>query len=577
MTQGYDKQGVPDVGWWIGALRKGVEYRKKMAYQSKWDTWEKYYRGEFDIGVMPTNMFFKMVRTMVPRVYFRDPTVSITQSVPGDEYAVFSQILERVDNKLITFMKLKAQMKLSIQDAFMCGTGILKMGFGAQYTPTPDNFSTEAPDSKKKRGEKLEYNSLIDPNMPWVMRVHPMHFVVPDRATSIDAARWVAHEIMMNIEDVKNDPRFRNTHSIELNKPLMGKGTLEGPKDIGPDNIVLYEVRDKKTGKVFILAPTHSQKVLWFGDDKYLQDTGRFPFFPIVFNQAAKSFWGIPDAQILDPQQREANETRTQMMKHRRMSLVKLLVKRDAITPDEIEKMSGQGVAAVVEVDELGSVEPLTVVNQIPTGLVESLNEVNQEAQEIMGLGSNQFGEYAPGSADRSATEASIVNQATQIRIDERRDLVADTIVDLMTGVHTIIFQFWSQEQIIDVVGDDGAVAWIKFTPEMLKRGVYEINVDPDSGLPQTAQLRQQQALQLYPILLQNPYIDKLRLTQFLLRELHGAQYDHLIMTPQELQTQQQAAAQAAQSAVTPQQFAQGNPKTIAARRSGGHGRGMLH
>ncbi len=581
---GYLSSGDPDVGWWIGQVRKGIEFRKKKAYQDKWKVWQKYYRGEWDSGVMPTNLFFKMVRTMVPRVYFRDPTVSITQTKPGDEFAVFSQILERVDNKLLRHLRLKQQMKLTIQDGFMCGTGVLKLGFGAQFTPTPDDFNTEAPNSKKKQ-EKIEYNSLVEPNMPWCMRVHPKHFVVPDKTVSLEAARWVCHVIFMNVNDLKEDPRFKNTGSIDVSKPINGKQETAGSDELGEGNVELWEIRDKKTSKVFIMAPNHAQKVLIVADDKYLAATGRFPFFPIVFNNPDDCFWGIPDAQILDPQQREANETRTQIMKHRRMSLVKLIAQREAMTPDEIEKLSSEGVASVILTDNMAGIEPIQIVSTIPAGLIESNQMCQQEAQEIIGLGVNQFGEYAPGSADRSATEAQIVNQATQIRMDERRDQVADTVVDIVEGIHTIIFQFWDQEQVVDIVGDDGAAVWVQFTPEMLKRGTYDINVDPDSGLPETAALRKQEALQLYPLLMQNPFTSKMRVTQNLLRELRGVQYDHLLLNPQEMQQQQQQANiehqeqlkeaimlhQAGIKSNTPMQpkeFSNKNPNTVRSRQS---------
>ncbi len=561
---GYSKSGQPDVGYWIGEIRKGIEWRKKRAYQARWDQWQKMYRGEWDAGIMPVNLFFKMVRTMVPRVYFRDPTVSITQTLPGDDLAVFAQILERVDNKLIRKLRLKGQMKQSIQDAFMCGTGILKLGFGAQYTPTPDDFSTEAPGAKHKPEQRLEYNSLVEPNMPWVQRVHPKNFVVPDKCLSIDEARWVAHELKMNLDDLKADPRFKHTLGIESHRPLGSM--IKDSDNVGSNAVLLYEIRDKKTNKVFVIAPNHSQKTLLMDDDKFLAQTGRFSFYPVVFNQADDCFWGVPDAQILDPQQREANETRTIIMKHRRLSIMKMAVKRGAITPDEIEKMTGESVGAAFEVDEMASFEPFNLVTAIPQGLTQSLAMVEQEAQEIMGLGANQFGEYAPGSSDRSATEATIVNQATQIRIDERRDSVADTLTDIVAGMHVVIFQFWTQNQVIDIVGDEGANTWVQFTPDMLQRGTYEIDIDPDSGLPETAMIRKQEALTLYPLLMANPYVNKFRTTQFLLRELHGAQYDHLIMTPQELQQQAQAMAQQ-QQAMTAQQFAKQNPHTVARRQ----------
>src|SRR6266567_3787977 len=108
--------GKPDVSYWMQQVRKGIAYRKKYAYQDQWDTWRKYYRGQWDAKIMPYNVFFKMIRTLVPRVYFRNPSISIAPGKPGLEYMVLAQILERIDNKLIKSMRLKTQLKMAVQD-----------------------------------------------------------------------------------------------------------------------------------------------------------------------------------------------------------------------------------------------------------------------------------------------------------------------------------------------------------------------------------------------------------------------------------------------------------------------------
>src|SRR5258708_22445372 len=137
-------------------------------------------------------------------------------------------------------------------------------------------------------------------------------------------------------------------------------------------------------------------------------------------------------------------------------------------------------------------------MGDIPAGLLKSDSIVLKDVQEILGLGVNQFGDYAPGSADRSATEAQIVNQATQIRIDERRDTVADILTDVVTGINAVIFNKWTSRQIIDFVGDVGVQPWFEIKQEMLSPEHYAINIDPDSNLPQTKTLREQKANQSY-------------------------------------------------------------------------------
>ncbi len=172
---GYNTKKV-DVNWWIDQINAGIRFRERHAYQQRWPDWRAYYRGEFGDNVLPLNFYFMLLRALVPRVYFKNPAISVTPAKPGLMGVVFAQIQERIDNKLIVSMKIKKQIKKMVQDAFMFGTGVGKLGYGAQYTPSPAEGDVEAP--LTKRGS-VEYRAGILPNMPWFGRVHPGNYIVP--------------------------------------------------------------------------------------------------------------------------------------------------------------------------------------------------------------------------------------------------------------------------------------------------------------------------------------------------------------------------------------------------------------
>ena len=253
-----------------------------------------------------------------------------------------------------------------------------------------------------------------------------------------------------------------------------------------------------------------------------------FNFFPVVFNNDDEAFWGIPDSAIIEPQQLEINEIRTQAMKHRRAAIVKLLAERGSIKPGEIAKMTDEEVLAVIVAEDASRIKPLQVAD-IPQSLVPWAEQVLSDVRLLLGFSRNQAGELVPKSGDTTATEARIVQQASEIRVDERRDMVADLLVDMTRAMHEIIFSFWKQEQVIDLVGPAGVPIWVKFSGDMLKNGQYEVKVDPDSSIPQTRGMREQKAMQSYAVLKDNPLIDPYKLTQYLLRELHGVQYDDMM------------------------------------------------
>jgi hypothetical protein len=107
--------------------------------------------------------------------------------------------------------------------------------------------------------------------------------------------------------------------------------------------------------------------------------------------------------------------------------------------------------------------------------------------------------------------------------------MVSDMLVEAFRGVHNVIFNHWTKEEVIDIAGPGGIPLWVKFRGSMLKEGAYVIQVDPDTMVPQTRDVRMQKAAYVYSVLKENPLIDPQNLTKYLLREFHGVEYDDLM------------------------------------------------
>lgn len=525
----YDSRGKPNTGWWMEQIYAGIAYRKKYASEESWERWRSYYRGFWRPGVLPVNLFFTLMRTIVPRVYFRNPSISVTSGMPGPMAMAFSQVMERTDNKLLDLMGAKKQLKRVVQHGFQFGTGVGKLGFGAYYTPSPDYTVVAEPVSKK--GIRVEYRDGIYPMMPWFKSIHPGSFLVPDGTETFEEARWVAHWVRRPTEDVKDDPRLdvpKDFGSAPNGRTPLRYGVLKNSVDM----VDLIEIRDKKRQTVMVINPYSNSEaaVLYYGPDE-LQANGAFPLYPLTFNEDDQCFWGTPDSRILEPYQLEINEIKTQSMKHRRLALIKLLAKRKGIEEDEVQKMLTEDVNSVVwtNADPKDVVMPFQV-SHIPQDLIVAEQGVMQNVRETIGFSRNQFGEYNPGSGDTTATEANIVRMATEIRVDERRDVTADLLVSMVEDMHQIIFRHWTAKQVVEVVGPGGVPVWVSFSgQELATGGHFTVKVDPDSSVPETKQLREQRATNVYAILKTNPLIDPMKLTQYLLHELHGVSFDDMI------------------------------------------------
>lgn len=537
MPDGYTSSGKPIPQYWLEQVSKGKQFRQQYAKESEWATWRRWYRGEWNPSILPSNVYFKLMRTLIPRIYYRNPSVSITPSKPGVENMLLCKLLERADNKIIEMIGLKGQMKRAVQHGIMFGTGFLRQGYGAQFAPVPDPINSSDPDTGTVRIRKrVEYNALVRANMPWVLAAHPGEIVVPHGSSDINSARWVCHESVRSYDDVKADPRFKNTEGLMAGR-TEGRLLARSQSQSGNlrEGVTLWEIRDKKTGLVFVLAPFEvnsktEDKVLYSEEDAMVADR-RVLTYPLIFNNDDEVFWGISDSQIISPQQGEINEVRTQIRNHRRIAIAKLLSGIGAISPDEESKLIDGNANGVVHVKDMNAIKELTPP-QIPVALLESDKLINDEVQQLLGLGVNQFGEYAPGSADRSATEANIVNSATMIRIDERRDVCADLLAEIVADMNQLIIERWDQEMVEEVIGPAGVPIWIQFQPRLLSEARYDLKVDPDTSLPETKQLRGQRATQLYQLLIQNPFANPEHVTQFLINETAGVDASFLLKNP---------------------------------------------
>jgi len=326
MAEGYNQKGTPDPSWWSDQIQAGEHFRRFFAHEDLWPVWRDYYRGNWDKRQLAVSIFFSMLRQLVPRVYFRNPAVSVTPAKPGFLNIAFAQVVNRIDNKMIRQMDLKSAAKDMVQNAFLFGTAFGKLGWGAQYTPSPTGLGTSAP--TRKRGDALEYHSHVEENMPWYQSIHPRDVVLPIGLRNIRESRWIAHRVTRPRDDVENDPRFK----VEGKLPALEIRATQG---LGiqiqtlVEMVEMYEIRDRQTRRVFVIAPnTSGSSQLLLESDDLLSDSDGFNIFPVIFNEDDEVFWGIPDSRHLDPLQREMNELRTQQMKHRRVAVVKLLCVR---------------------------------------------------------------------------------------------------------------------------------------------------------------------------------------------------------------------------------------------------------
>ena len=524
--------GKVDVNWWIEQVRQGIVYRQDQTMENKWSLWTNFYANKFPGSeLLPINLFFMMVRTLIPRLYFRNPSMSLIPSKPGPEQMGVAALLERIDNKMIRSMGMKQQLKAMAQETFFYGTSFGKLGYGAEFMPPIGEVAVE---DSKLPWASTDYRMNIVKDRPWFLRAPLGKMVLPSGTVERSSAPWEAQIMERNVDDFRRDSRFKGTSDVEPTK------SSNNPED-KPDTVELFEIHDKRTRHWFVIAPDAPDgKRLVLGPLPDGSQTPRGgPFYPLIFNPQLTTVYGLSDSQVLEPYQREINKTAASVATHARITTRKFKVRTGGMEEQELNEMVNGPPGAAFFVEDMGDLDVMNT-GGIPPELVQFLETILDIVKMTVGFSRNQFGEYRSGSESASATEANIVRQASEIRVDERRDVLADLLVNVVMDMNRLIASKWSGEMVERVSGPYGVPIWVKFSGDILKHAEYEVKADPDSSVPETKAAREQRAVQTFqllsPLAFQpdpqtgRPLIDSVRLTRYLLSELNGTQYDDMIM-----------------------------------------------
>ena len=493
---------------WKDRIRNGQRFMSKFAQSNNWSRYKEYYRHRgFKDGIIPVNLVFSILRSMVPQVYFRNPRVTITARKPGLEADLNARLVQHIDNWLLTQMSVKREIKRMIQDNFFCGIGIGLHGYDSQFGYSPDlidpagGYSLSQFDSS---GNRTEYNSAVGPGMPWFLRARPEDVVFPWGSTDKESLEWFALRVFRPLQDLKADKKYTNTS--DLNGTVNKRRTMpEGgviiditdqlsQADDDTKWVELWEIHDVKTGAVKALTMDSDS---WLRDEPDdLQVEGGLPIDIVTFNPDPDYIYGVPDARIIEPQLLELNDIRTQAMKHRRINIIKALVREGALSDEEMQKLKSEDVQAFVIVKDdtmniAGAVVPL---NPGVSGILQDLIAQGEVAQgdirETVGFSRVAQGQYQ-GKTHVSAAETNNVFKSLNIRLDERRDQIADLIESIVRNANKRIFKYWNQERVSKIMGPDGAQWWIKYTGTQLK-DEYDLDVIAEEGTPMDKQTKLQ-------------------------------------------------------------------------------------
>jgi hypothetical protein len=549
---------------WKDEIRKAQLYQDYRGRLLRWKQYRDWYCNEYSEAVVSVNKVFGIGRAMVPQLYFKAPTILVRPRKP--RYTQQAKIVEAVDSWLIDHIGFKQQIKYMILDAYIVNIGIGKVGYHSVSTELP----TPSPEVNEAVGEMLgetpedlaedmsqrswSYHDYVRPDCPWYLRVRPEDFLVPWGFCDEHETPWGAFRIVRPVDDVKKDPVYRNTRKLQANVRIDAttKNTLS-PNLLGhipgsSEFVELFEIWDKRDGTIRVLSLDHDE---WLRNEEHELEIRGLPCTVLRFNPDGRDFWGVSDVEQIRKQVNELNENRTHEIETKRLSNVKGLVDKNQIDEDELVKLQSGKPGPLVRVNGPPQGVAMEWTTHIPSDFFRIDEVIDKDVREVIGFSRNQAGEF--DVPRRTATEANIVQGASQLRVDERRDLVADLIGETFQDkINPLIYQNWTERRVIEVVELGG---WVTYTGDMI-RGDYDLSIVPDSVLPLNKQQEQGLAMQLMQTFRGDPMIKQQELYARVIQAFRD-----LVPSPEQLIEDPMVVQQKMQQQALEQQLQQGAPQ----------------
>lgn len=506
-----------------GRIERGVKWREDEGYDDTWKRLRDVYAGKLydSLGSedrAAVNLAFATINVILPSVTVNNPKLTVTarREEEGDQ----ATIAEAAANYYWRIYGFQPHLKSAVKDVLIYGHGWLKCGWRVREKEVvltdeerneiaerafaeADQYAQAYPmEAKELPSDDDIWKSIphkekrVVKDCPFVERLSPFDVFVDPEATSLSDAKWVAQRIVRPLEEAKIDKRYNRTarRKLQPDKEVSGIDTpdLERYKD-DLKRVTIWEFYDLRRETVSVFASA--------GDDRFLIDPKPYPYdagLPFVFIQnyeVPDRFYPIGDLEEIEPIQQELNETRTQLMNHRKSHQRKYLYKREAFDTTGLAALSSDVDNTMVPVtgeDLQGVIVPMPT--HVMGGDLYSYSEViTNDLDRVSGVS-----EYARGGLpelSRTATEAAIIQDAANARAADKLDTIEKAIQEVGRKVIQLAQQFLTADQAISIAGPKGMI-WVEFSPDDIQ-GEFDFTVEAGSTQPNNESFKRQQGLQM--------------------------------------------------------------------------------
>ena len=475
------------------------------------------------------NLVYSTLQSMLPVMYRTDPYyyVRLARSYspnPMDiaAYDLKAGIRQAMLNYLTHELNLKAKARMSIMDSFF-QYGVVKV-VHTQDTVENEHAGNEilyedgTPMLDEMGMPMLEPESLPANEAYKILRIHPDDYLVDEDAGPLDdSVSWCAHRIKMDLEEVRNDKRYRkkardivqateSREQYQQDREKAKKGTAFSPgdEDVEPDVVVIYEIYDRKKDEWLVVAQDCPECLIT--PEPVPPGIEGDPFVDLRYTLRNDSWYPIPPvSQWLDPQQAYC-ERRSKVLVHNKRFNRKYTLNAGGFEdPERAAQQLADGDDGTVILSHapgqhIWPVQDAPLDMQVHTEIAYARGDFNE-----LSVGPNQRGN-TQGVA--SATEAGILEVRAQVREGDWVSTTTDFLTMLGRKLDQQVQANITADQAIRVRGPEGE-HWhqVRTSDYDEIRGEYTYTINVTNRLPQIPEVERAQWNGFLGILAAAPFL----------------------------------------------------------------------
>ena len=486
------------------------------------------------------NLIYANVRAQIPSLYFKDPYffVRLKRSYQPDPNLIMQmnanmKVREAVLNYLSKEDDLVKQGQLCILDAYF-QFGCIK----SRYVPTFEDNPNKGKPKRSSGGESLKDDKgvvlreperlLTSERFTWE-RVNPNNILVDANAGS-NSFSWVAQRCVDFIENVRNNPKFKNTGEKKLEPDAMLSDFREDEADqsagllaqLGnrsrrrkiketPEEeqvVTYYEIYDLTRKKMWVIALKGEEPLLEQDIPVGIED---HPFSFLRFDDnpgedGNECWYPIPPIFNQLGPQKEFGMACNDVAVHRKRYKRKYGYTEGVIDEEEIDKFEDPEDGALVRFNHPDWQTKFAPIQDAPLDAAVTFDRVR------LRLDFDDVSGSSPASRGRAdadtATEAQILESRLQIRESDKQFAIRRFLISVARKMHQLLESNLTTEGAIRVTGPQGEV-WQPYRPDDFEKieGEIEFDIDVASMSPRNIMVERAQWLQFINAVMQAPMI----------------------------------------------------------------------